>query len=411
MNYNDLMYLNIAKNMYTQGDYILSKQAILQVIEKCKDFPINDQDLCDVFVSYDNICNVFGEDNTFFYKMEYIFNNLDQIKVSKEFHVFFHTIYCTSLLRQKRYNKAKNILCYQNYINIPRLNFLEMSFFKPDDTDKILFIYYSGGIGDYIMLGRIVHKLCETYKHNKIVWFISFTSLMWLFEDAFGGYSNLLLITEQHLQHLNRFDHHCSLLQLYTFMNYTEYNSIFFIPYLGNIRINCQMKHELFFNQINEDKNYRKKIVLNWKGNPMNGHEKHNRRMNLQNTIPLLEIDDICWIIVNKSITLDEMELLNKYKNVYILKDIIPHFDDTRSFYDTILVLKHVDGVISTDTSIVHLALTMNIETYVLLTVGCEWRWTQNDTNTVWYPNANLIRQNKIHDWNNVIRQLLYIFQ
>lgn len=405
MDYNDLMHLCVAKNMYTQGEYFLSKQTILPIIEKHKNSPIINQDMCDLYVSYDNICNVFGEVNCLFDKMEHIFNNLSKIEVSREFHIFFHTIYCTSLLRQKRYNEAKNLLCYQNYINIPGINFLDMSFFKSIDKDKILFIYYSGGIGDYIMFGRIVHELCNTYKNNKIIWFISFSSLMWLFEKVFGHYTNLLLLNDQQIKYLKHFDYHCSLLQLYKNMNYTTYESIIFFPYLGKIRLNYYSKHEFFLERISKNKQYRKKIVLNWKGNPNNGHEKHNRGIQLQNMINLLEIKDICWIIVNKCISSDELEIFKKYKNVYILIHEIPNFDHPKSFYDTMIILKHVDCVISTDTSIVHIALTMGIQTYVLLTKGCEWRWT-HDKITKWYPEAKLIRQKKMQDWSNVIQEL-----
>lgn len=405
MDNKDLFYLDMAKTMYTQGEYILSKNTILPIVEKYKSVSITHQDICDLYVSYDNICNIFGEENSFFYKMEYIFHYLNQICVSKEFHIFFHTIYCTSLLKQKRYNEAKQLLCYQNYINIPGIHFLEMSFFKPSDRNKILFIYYSGGIGDFIMFGRIVHELCDTYKHNKIVWFISFPSLMWLFENVFGYHSNLLLLTESSIQKLNHFDYHCSLLQLYPYMNYTTYQSIPFLPYLNHMDLIIQEKHYIILNRM-KSKEYSKRIVINWKGNPLNGHEKHNRGIDLQHMIPLLEIKSICWIIVNKTLSFDEMHILKKYDNVYILNDSIEHFDEPKSFYDTMIILKHVDYVISTDTSIVHIALTMGIVTYVLLTVGCEWRWTSNDKTTVWYPKANLIRQHQIKNWNHVIKEI-----
>ena len=44
-------------------------------------------------------------------------------------------------------------------------------------------------------------------------------------------------------------------------------------------------------------------------------------------------------------------------------------------FEDTIGIFKNVDGVISTDTSLVYLAANLNVPTYVLLTIGSEWRW------------------------------------
>ena len=67
--------------------------------------------------------------------------------------------------------------------------------------------------------------------------------------------------------------------------------------------------------------------------------------------------------------------------------------------------MRKVEGLISTDTSLPHLALSLGIKTYVLLTLGCEWRWT-NDEKTNWYPNAILLRQTELSNWKNVINKL-----
>jgi hypothetical protein len=55
--------------------------------------------------------------------------------------------------------------------------------------------------------------------------------------------------------------------------------------------------------------------------------------------------------------------------------------------------------MITTDTSLAHLCGTLGINTYVLLSAGCDWRWTKNKT-TNWYPNVTLIRQSKPFEWN-----------
>ena len=59
----------------------------------------------------------------------------------------------------------------------------------------------------------------------------------------------------------------------------------------------------------------------------------------------------------------------------------------------------------STDTSIVHLAGSMGIETICLLTTIREWRWT-NDENSNWYPKMKLLRQKELSNWNNVLELL-----
>ena len=80
------------------------------------------------------------------------------------------------------------------------------------------------------------------------------------------------------------------------------------------------------------------------------------------------------------------------------------------SYEDSISIIKNVDGVFSTDTSLVHLSANLDIKTYVLLTLGCEWRWTRNDKFTKWYPNTILLRQEKFADWNSVINKILNLF-
>ena len=130
--------------------------------------------------------------------------------------------------------------------------------------------------------------------------------------------------------------------------------------------------------------------------------------MDLQDAIPLFELDDINWLISTKDITNIEYNILNKYNNVFILKELIEKYDDLYAFYDTMIIMKHLDGVISTDTSLVHVALTLDINTYVLLTKDHEWRW-KNKSN--WYPKANLIKQTKIKNWKNVINEMILILK
>ena len=48
---------------------------------------------------------------------------------------------------------------------------------------------------------------------------------------------------------------------------------------------------------------------------------------------------------------------------------------------------------------------SLDIKTYVLLTLGCEWRWT-NDKTTNWYPKAHLLRQTELSNWTTVISEL-----
>ena len=123
--------------------------------------------------------------------------------------------------------------------------------------------------------------------------------------------------------------------------------------------------------------------------------------MNLINAIPLFQINTIQWIVITKNISSQEKKILKKY-NVKTYGNII---DKEKSFYDTISILRNVAGVVSTDTSLPHLSLSLGIKTYVLLTLGCEWRWTREKT-TNWYLDAILLRQKSLGDWKNPISEL-----
>lgn len=73
---------------------------------------------------------------------------------------------------------------------------------------------------------------------------------------------------------------------------------------------------------------------------------------------------------------------------------------------DTAILLSSLDGVVSVDTSMAHLAGAMGIPVYVLLPYSPDWRWGLKTKTTPWYPSARLMRQERPHDWKSAIRAL-----
>ena len=76
-------------------------------------------------------------------------------------------------------------------------------------------------------------------------------------------------------------------------------------------------------------------------------------------------------------------------------------FFNLLSFISTLLV----NGFITTDTSLLHLAANLSVNTYAMLTLGCEWRWTKDKT-TNWYLDAILLRQKSLSNWKDPINEL-----
>jgi Tfp pilus assembly protein PilF len=64
----------------------------------------------------------------------------------------------------------------------------------------------------------------------------------------------------------------------------------------------------------------------------------------------------------------------------------------TEDFLDTAEFLTQMDLVISIDTSIAHLAGSLNIPTWLILPKNSEWRWGLSDK-TNWYPSIKIFRK------------------
>jgi hypothetical protein len=83
-----------------------------------------------------------------------------------------------------------------------------------------------------------------------------------------------------------------------------------------------------------------------------------------------------------------------------------PHresFTLSGDWLDTARTLATLDGVISVDTSIAHLAGAMGLPVAILLPYSPDWRWGLRAPRTPWYPTATLIRQTAPRDWAGVL--------
>ena len=156
--------------------------------------------------------------------------------------------------------------------------------------------------------------------------------------------------------------------------------------------------------KLKNDTQEKKSYIFNWKGSEQNSHELKNRKMELEYARPLFEMKNVNWIIATRELTKEENKLLDEYENVKYYGNIL---DANGTYIDTFSIIKNVDAVISTDTSLLHLSANMNVKTYALLTLGCEWRWTKDPSKTNWYPEMRLFRQKEIGQWASVVAELI----
>ena len=74
----------------------------------------------------------------------------------------------------------------------------------------------------------------------------------------------------------------------------------------------------------------------------------------------------------------------------------------SKKFIDTAAIIKYLDLVITTDTSIAHLAGTLGTQTWLLLPKVSDWRWLNSKDETIWYDNFRIYRQKVQGDWSDV---------
>ena len=75
-------------------------------------------------------------------------------------------------------------------------------------------------------------------------------------------------------------------------------------------------------------------------------------------------------------------------------------------FCDTAAVIANCDLVITSDSSVAHLAGAMGVPTWLALRWVPEWRWGLHGSCTSWYSSMRLFRQKYDGDWAGVVEAM-----
>ena len=117
----------------------------------------------------------------------------------------------------------------------------------------------------------------------------------------------------------------------------------------------------------------------------------------------LKDIEEINLFSLQKHSDLDRQEQKIIPKNINIFKN----FDNTDdAFIDTISLVKNLDLVISCDTSIAHIAGSLNCPIWMPLKFIPDWRWMLVSDKTPYYPTMTLYRQKNWGNWNEVFERI-----
>ena len=120
--------------------------------------------------------------------------------------------------------------------------------------------------------------------------------------------------------------------------------------------------------------------------------------------LPLGEIPGVQLVICKRDLAASNFEIGPAGEKVL---DLGSRLDETMgAFMDTAAVLHSLDLVITSDTSLAHLAGAMNRPVWLALCDMPDWRWLLTGERTPWYPSMRLFRQPVPGDWSTVFGQL-----
>lgn len=152
------------------------------------------------------------------------------------------------------------------------------------------------------------------------------------------------------------------------------------------------------------------RIGINWQGNP-NFLNDRWRSVPLALWSPLFELDATCvsWVSLQKGDAGKNQLTSFLYREK--LYDPDKDLDRDRSFLDTAAMIDNLDLVITSCTSLAHVAGAMGAPTWVLLDVNADWRWGVSRSDCPWYPRTSLFRQTEFNRWESVFEQVFSALQ
>jgi tetratricopeptide (TPR) repeat protein len=140
------------------------------------------------------------------------------------------------------------------------------------------------------------------------------------------------------------------------------------------------------------------RIGLVWSGNPNHANDQ-NRSIALETLLPMLDVE-AQFVSLQKD---------PRPGNATILRtrnDILDLGPELESFSDTAALLRHLDLLISVDTSVAHLAGALGRPAWVLLPYVPDWRWLLDREDSPWYPSLRLFRQTQTAEWPSVVQRV-----
>jgi tetratricopeptide (TPR) repeat protein len=153
------------------------------------------------------------------------------------------------------------------------------------------------------------------------------------------------------------------------------------------------------------------RVGIAWQGNP--SVEKlvwaQGRSFPLEMLKPLADLSSISLVSLQKGAGVEQLRDCTFRDRILDLGSDFDHGPD--AFLDTAAVMADLDLVISSDTSVAHLAGALGRPVWVALNATPDWRWMLDRSDSPWYPTMRLFRQPRAGEWTEVVAGLLHALE
>lgn len=149
-----------------------------------------------------------------------------------------------------------------------------------------------------------------------------------------------------------------------------------------------------------------RKIGLNWQGHAQAEKQAwiRGRSFALACAAPLARVRGITLISLQKEAAAGQRNEVDFGEAILELTD--PGDTGADALVETAALLSALDLVITSDTSVAHLAGALGVPVWVALHAVPDWRWLLDRSDSPWYPSMRLFRQRVAGDWTELFERI-----
>ena len=260
--------------------------------------------------------------------------------------------------------------------------------------DGTLLVWAEQGVGDHILFASMLTDLRKYAKNIILEIDKRLVNLCKRYYEKIN-FSNIKVINlEKKL--VNNFDKHIALGSLGQYLRKTKKS---FETTPKKYLISSPTKEKELRNKFFVNKKF--KVGISWKSL----NKKHQyRNIKLTQMLPILSNPHCDFINLQFGKFDEDLQQLQSKHGIKIRT--IKEIDNYNNIEDLAALINCLDLVITIQNSTAHLAAALGKNTWIMLVKNPRWHWLINKKKSLWYPAAKLFRQEKIGDWNTVIKSI-----